>query len=57
LAAEIRSELGIDAELIQGGGGIFLVIADGTEIFSKQKIGRFPEHEEILEPLRNQIAG
>jgi len=40
--------------LIKGGNGAFEVVVDGTLIFSKQKLGRFPETDEILEPLRRR---
>jgi selT/selW/selH-like putative selenoprotein len=52
LAADIKAESGVDAELIRGGGGIFDVCVDGRRIFSKQQVGRFPESEEILAQLR-----
>jgi selenoprotein W-related protein len=52
LAAEIQAEFGVDAELIEGGGGIFDVTVDGERVFSKQEVGRFPENEEILAQLR-----
>jgi selT/selW/selH-like putative selenoprotein len=54
LAAAIKDKFDVESKLIKGGGGIFLVIADGTTVFSKQESGRFPEHEEILASLRNQ---
>jgi len=37
---------------VPGGGGIFDVIADGDMIYSKFKTGRFPEHEEVIEKLK-----
>jgi predicted Rdx family selenoprotein len=37
--------------LIDGAGGIFDVVADGTLIFSKFAAGRFPEESEILTKL------
>jgi predicted Rdx family selenoprotein len=51
LAVKIREERGVEAELIRGGGGIFDVVVDGRRIFSKQDVGRFPEHDEILAEL------
>jgi len=33
--------------LIAGSGGVFEVEADGREIFSKKKQGRFPDEGEI----------
>ena len=44
--------MGVEAELIRGGGGIFDVVIDGRLIFSKQEVGRFPEDAEILAKLR-----
>ena len=42
----------MESKLVEGSGGIFDVTVDGKLIFSKQKEGRFPEHEEILAKLR-----
>jgi selenoprotein W-related protein len=52
LAAAIKSEFGVDPTLIEGGGGIFDVKADGDMVFSKKDVGRFPEDSEVLEQLR-----
>lgn len=41
----------IDAELIQGRGGVFDVVADGKKVFSKHDVGRFPEPSEVLDKL------
>jgi len=54
LAEAIKDKLGVECELIKGGGGIFDVVADGKLIYSKHDTGRFPEHAEILDPLRKQ---
>lgn len=35
-------------KLIEGSGGVFDVHVDGTQIWSKQDVGRFPEHDEVL---------
>ena len=48
----LEKELGITPELIKGGGGDFIVTADGAQVFSKKEAGRFPDHEEILEALK-----
>ena len=42
----------IDVELIQSGGGVFEVVHEGELIFSKKKLGRFPEHSEIVDSIR-----
>ena len=52
LAAELKQQLDIESELIPGGGGEFIVRADGELIFSKKEVGRFPEHAEILDALK-----
>lgn len=33
--------------LIPGGGGVFEVIVDGQQIFSKKDLKRFPEDQEL----------
>jgi len=52
LAAEIKKELGVDSQLVRGGGGIFDVTVDSKRIFSKHDEGRFPSEKEIIEKLR-----
>jgi len=37
----------IQAELIAGGGGIFDVVVDGKQVYSKHQTGRFPAYGEI----------
>jgi selT/selW/selH-like putative selenoprotein len=51
LATELKKRLGLESDLIPGGGGNFIVVVDGKEIFSKKKVGRFPEVQEILGAL------
>jgi predicted Rdx family selenoprotein len=34
-----------------GGRGQFDVVLDGRVLFSKQDVGRFPEHDEIFSQL------
>jgi selenoprotein W-related protein len=41
----------LQIELIRSSGGVFEVVADGHEVFSKKKSGRFPEHQEIVTRL------
>ena len=48
----MKEELGVEPELIKGDNGIFDVEVDGKRIFSKHEVGRFPEHEEVLDKLR-----
>lgn len=43
---------GVEIELIQSSGGAFEVTVDGTKIFSKLDLGRFPEHSEIIGKIK-----
>lgn len=47
MAAEIEAATGIAAELIEGKSGIFDVRVEGTRIFCKQEVGRFPKPGEV----------
>jgi predicted Rdx family selenoprotein len=40
-----------EAEVVSGEKSQFDVVADGNLIFSKQKEGRFPEHDQIIRAL------
>jgi predicted Rdx family selenoprotein len=40
-----------EAEVVSGEKSQFDVVADGSLIFSKQKEGRFPDHDEIIRAL------
>ena len=39
---------GISASVIEGAKSQFDVLSDGELVFSKQRVGRFPEEDEIL---------
>ena len=51
LAEAIKDEFGVEAQLIEGKGGIFDVKSNGDLIYSKHETGRFPEHNEVLDRL------
>ena len=55
MAASLKDAFGIQAKLIEGGGGVFDVNVDGKLIFSKHEQGRFPTHDEIIESIRDYI--
>nr|MBF0222705.1 Rdx family protein [Desulfobulbaceae bacterium] len=44
----LKKQLGAQVTLIAGSDGIFDVEVNGKVIFSKKKIGRFPESNEIV---------
>ncbi len=45
------NERGVAASIVEGAQSQFDVLSEGTLVFSKQKQGRFPEEDEILELL------
>ncbi|MCI5224612.1 MAG: SelT/SelW/SelH family protein [Candidatus Electrothrix sp. AR4] len=51
---ELNNTFGAEVEiaLLPGSGGVFLVCADGKQLFSKKETGRFPEAGEIISLLR-----
>ncbi|PCJ55466.1 MAG: hypothetical protein COA73_13325 [Candidatus Hydrogenedentota bacterium] len=55
MAAVLKEEIGIDAEYIKSGGGVFEIVVDGDLIFSKKAEKRFPEDSEIVEALRARV--
>ena len=42
----------MEVELIAGSGGVFEVSLDGSLVFSKKKLNRFPEDGEIAALVR-----
>jgi predicted Rdx family selenoprotein len=47
----LNAQTGHEAEVVSGEKSQFDVLADGNLIFSKQREGRFPEPEEIIQAL------
>ena len=48
LRDELMDNFGFSSELIESGGGVFEIRANGHLIFSKKKLNRFPEEGEIV---------
>jgi len=42
---------GIEARTVEGAKSQYDVLANGELVFSKQRVGRFPEEDEILAAL------
>ena len=57
MAAEIVGEFQSKPEMIKGSGGIFIVTADGKEVWNKKAKGRFPDPGEITEIVKAKKAG
>ncbi|MBF0289001.1 MAG: Rdx family protein [SAR324 cluster bacterium] len=47
LAAELKEKYKTEPKLISSGGGVFEIQVDGKMVFSKKKLGRFPESNEV----------
>jgi selT/selW/selH-like putative selenoprotein len=47
LAASLKERFGAEAELIRGKDGVFDVRVDGTLVFSKHQVHRFPDPGEV----------
>ena len=43
----MKEQFDLDAELVDGGGGVFEVALDGRLVFSKKELGRFPNTGEV----------
>jgi selenoprotein W-related protein len=55
LAIAIGIKFGVKPMLVHSNNiGVFEVIADGKLIFSKNESGRFPDHSEILDILKDK---
>jgi len=48
----LREAFGVEAKLVPGGNGIFDVIVDEKQVFSKYDAGRFPEPGEVVNILK-----
>jgi len=56
LAAELKTEFGVSAELVASGGGVFEVTVDGQRVFSKKALGRFPDDGEVVRLVRSRAS-
>ncbi|HID70592.1 MAG TPA: SelT/SelW/SelH family protein [Desulfobacterales bacterium] len=45
---ELKNEFDADVELIASSGGVYEVVVDGKNIFSKKALSRFPDDGEIV---------
>lgn len=50
----MEKEIGVRPKLIEGSGGVFEVTVDGDLVFSKKKLGRFPEDDEVISILKKR---
>jgi len=57
LAAKIQKAIpGAKVDLIKGGKGAFIVIADGKELWNKRQMGDdFPEEDKLVSQMRGAV--
>lgn len=53
---ELKTSVNVEVELLPSSGGVFEVTADGSLLFSKKDLKRFPVEGEILELVRRAGA-
>ena len=56
MAAELKRDLGVDAQLVVGSSGEFTVWVDQKKVAEK-KWGRFPDPRDVITAVRAEIPG
>lgn len=56
--ADLQARFGdkVQCKVHRGDRGVFDVVADGTKIFSKDQLGRFPKRGEIGDLIAPQLG-
>lgn len=57
MAAELESLFSEESELIKSSGGVFEIEDKGQLIFSKSKLGRFPDDDEVAKIIQLTANG
>ncbi|MEO0603497.1 MAG: Rdx family protein [Myxococcota bacterium] len=57
VAAQIKQELDVSAELVKGSGGIFEVQVDGDVVAKKTREHGFPEDDAVVDAVRAATQG
>jgi len=52
LANELREAFGVESQLTAGSNGIFDVVVDGKQVFSRDETSRFPNPGEIVAAIK-----
>ena len=55
MADVLRQELGLEAELVRGGGGVFKVYV-GDEVVARKTLDGFPTPAHCLDAVRDRLA-
>ncbi len=56
MADALKKAFHVESELIEGANGVFDVHVDGTQVWCKEDLGRFPEDREVLDRIK-PLAG
>lgn len=56
LADELQRNFGLKPDLIKGHSGVFEVTFEGEPLFSKKRLGRFPEPGEVTGLLEARLG-
>jgi selenoprotein W-related protein len=56
LAGLLKQHFSVEAKLVPGSGGVFDVHVEGKKVFSKHDEGRFPDEDEIIDQIADQVA-
>lgn len=56
MAAELKANMDVDAELVPGSGGVFDILVDGQVVYSKQSAGNnFPQNDTLIEQIKKIV--
>jgi len=56
LAAELKAQMDVEAELVPGSGGVFDVRVDGDVVYSRHAEGnKFPQSDALIEQLKKIV--
>jgi selT/selW/selH-like putative selenoprotein len=48
----LKSHFDVDPNLIKGKNGVFDVVVDDRLVFSKHRVGRFPDPGEVMKAIK-----
>lgn len=56
MAAELKENMDVEAELVADSGGVFDVLVDGEVVYSKHSSGnKFPVNDALIEQIKKIV--
>ncbi|MBI5494403.1 MAG: hypothetical protein HY904_05200 [Deltaproteobacteria bacterium] len=52
----MKQQWNVETTLVPGSGGVFDVVVDGTEVFSKHKVGRHAAPGECVQLIKSHLG-